>query len=59
MKKSLVYILPLLLLVGCARPLGLLSHEKMEDVLLDVHLGEAAIKVLDPSSKQIEKQMQA
>lgn len=57
MKQSLLYILLLILLSGCSvRPWGVLSHDEMVDVLLDVHIAEASMKILDPRAKRIEKQ---
>ena len=56
MKKGL-YVLLLILLSGCSmRPWGVLSQEDMVAVLLDVHIAEAAMKVVDTSAKRIEKQ---
>lgn len=57
MKKSVIYIYLLLLFSGCTlRPWGVLSQDKMVDILLDVHMVEAAIKTIDPNIKRIEKQ---
>lgn len=52
----MLYILLLILLSGCMRPWGTLSHDEMVAVLLDVHVAEAAMKVVDGSAKRIEKQ---
>lgn len=38
------------------RPWGVLSSNEMVAVLLDVHVAEAAMKVVDTSAKRIEKQ---
>ena len=38
------------------RPWGVLSQDDMVAVLLDVHIAEAAMKVVDTSAKRIEKQ---
>lgn len=38
------------------RPWGILSRSEMIAVLLDVHIAEAAMKVVDTSAKRIEKQ---
>lgn len=57
MKQSLLYILLLILLSGCGmRPWGILSHDEMVNVLLDVHIAEASMKILDSRAKRIEKQ---
>lgn len=56
MKNRVLYILLLILLSGCMRPFGVLSHDEMVAVLLDVHVAEAAMKVVDGSAKRIEKQ---
>ena len=57
MKRICTYILLLLLLSGCSmRPWGVLSQDDMVAVLLDVHIAEAAMKVVDTSAKRIEKQ---
>ena len=57
MKNWVLHILILLLFSGCTmRPFGVLSQDKMVDVLLDVHIVEAAIQTLDSNSKRIEKQ---
>lgn len=57
MKNWVLHILILLLFSGCTlRPFGVLSQDKMVDVLLDVHIVEAAIRTLDSNSKRIEKQ---
>lgn len=57
MRNSVLYILLLILLSGCGmRPWGILSQNKMVDILLDVHIAEATMKILDPSAKRVEKQ---
>jgi hypothetical protein len=56
MKNGVIYILLLVLLLGCGRPWDVLSQDEMVAVLLDVHLAEAAMKVVDGSAKRIEKQ---
>ena len=56
MRNSVLYVLLLILLAGCGRPWGVLSQDEMVAVLLDVHLAEAAMKVVDVSAKRIEKQ---
>ena len=56
MKNRVLYILLLILLSGCVRPWGVLSQDEMVAVLLDVHVAEAAMKVVDGSAKRIEKQ---
>ncbi len=58
MKRVLLCcVLCLILLSGCSmRPWGVLSHDKMVAVLLDVHIAEAAMKVVDTSAKRIERQ---
>jgi hypothetical protein len=57
MKRVLLcYVLCLILLSGCVRPWGVLSHDEMVAVLFDVHLVEAAMKVVDAQAKRIEKQ---
>ena len=38
------------------RPWGVLSRDEMVAVLLDVHVAEAAMKVVDTSAKRIERQ---
>ena len=38
------------------RPWGILSHDEMVAVLLDVHVAEAAMKIVDSRAKRIEKQ---
>ncbi len=53
----LCWVLCLILLSGCSmRPWGVLSHDEMVAVLLDVHIAEAAMKIVDSSAKRIEKQ---
>ena len=57
MGNKVLYVLLLILLSGCGmRPWGVLSHDEMVAVLLDVHVAEAAMKVVDTSAKRIEKQ---
>jgi hypothetical protein len=56
MRNRVLYVLLLILLVGCGRPWGVLSHDDMVDVLLDIHIAEASIKILDLGAKRIEKQ---
>ena len=57
MKKTILYFSLLILLSGCGmRPLGILSYNKMVDILLDVHIAESAMKILDPTARRIEKQ---
>lgn len=56
MKNRVLYILLLILLSGCVRPWGVLSQDEMVAVLLDVHIAEAAMKVVDGSAKRVEKQ---
>lgn len=57
MKNRVVYVFLMLLLVGCTtRPMGVLSHKEMVEVLVDVHIAEAVIKTVDTSAKRIEKQ---
>ena len=38
------------------RPWGVLSHDEMVAILLDVHVAEATMKVVDSRAKRIEKQ---
>ena len=57
MRNKVLYVLLLILLSGCGmRPWGILSRSEMIAVLLDVHIAEAAMKVVDTSAKRIEKQ---
>ena len=57
MRNKVLYVLLLILLSGCGmRPWGVLSRSEMVAVLLDVHLAEAAMRVVDTSAKRIEKQ---
>lgn len=57
MRNKVLYVLLLILLSGCGmRPWGVLSRNEMVAVLLDVHVAEAAMKVVDTSAKRIEKQ---
>ncbi len=57
MKRVLLCcVLSLILLTGCSRPWGVLSHDEMVAVLLDVHVAEATMKVVDSRAKRIEKQ---
>ena len=57
MRNKVLYVLLLILLSGCGmRPWGILSHDEMVVVLLDVHVAEAAMKIVDSSAKRIEKQ---
>ena len=57
MRNKVLYVLLLILLSGCGmRPWGILSRSEMVAVLLDVHIAEAAMKVVDTSAKRIEKQ---
>ena len=57
MRNRVLYLLLLILLSGCTmRPWGVLSHDDMVAVLLDVHVAESAMKVIDTSAKRIEKQ---
>lgn len=57
MKKTILYLFLLLLLSGCGmRPWGILSYNAMVDLLLDIHIAEATMKILDPTAKRIEKQ---
>ena len=57
MKRICTYILLLLLMSSCGfRPWGVLSQDDMVAVLLDVHIAEAAMKVVDTSAKRIERQ---
>lgn len=57
MKRVLLCcVLCLILLSGCGRPWGVLSHDEMVEVVLDVHIAEASIKILDSSAKRIERQ---
>ena len=57
MRNKVLYVLLLILLSGCGmRPWGVLSSNEMVAVLLDVHVAEAAMKVVDTSAKRIEKQ---
>jgi hypothetical protein len=57
MKNVLIYIIIGVLLSSCGlRPYGVLSQDEMVDILLEIHVVDAAILVLDSRSKQIEKQ---
>ena len=57
MKKTILYFFLLLLMSGCGmRPWGILSPDEMVDILLDVHISESAMKILDPTARRIEKQ---
>ena len=57
MKRVLLCcVLCLILLSGCGRPWGVLSHDEMVEVVLDVHIAEASIRILDSSAKRIERQ---
>lgn len=57
MRNKVLYVLLLILLSGCGMcPWGVLSRNEMVAVLLDVHVAEAAMKVVDTSAKRIEKQ---
>ncbi|MBO5086706.1 MAG: DUF4296 domain-containing protein [Paludibacteraceae bacterium] len=56
MKNRVLYVLLLILLSGCGRPWGVLSHDDMVNLLLDVHVAEASMKILDSGAKRIEKQ---
>ncbi len=57
MRNKVLYILCLILLSGCGmRPWGVLSHDEMVAILLDVHVAEATMKVVDSRAKRIEKQ---
>lgn len=57
MRNKVLYVLLLILLSGCSmRPWGVLSHDEMVAVLLDVHVAEAAMKIVDSRAKRIEKQ---
>ncbi len=57
MRNKVLYVLLLILLSGCGmRPWGILSHDEMVAVLLDVHVAEAAMKIVDSRAKRIEKQ---
>ncbi len=57
MKRVLLcWVLSLILLSGCGHPWGVLSHDDMVNVLLDVHIAEASMKILDSGAKRIEKQ---
>ena len=57
MRNKVLYVLLLILLSGCGmRPWGILSHDEMVVVLLDVHVAEAAMKIVDSRAKRIEKQ---
>ena len=55
--RVLCLLVMMLCLSGCSmRPWGVLSRDEMVAVLLDVHVAEAAMKVVDTSAKRIERQ---
>lgn len=57
MRSRVLYIFLIVIFVGCGvRPWGVLSQKEMVAVLLDVHMAESAMKVLDSGAKRIEKQ---
>lgn len=57
MRNKVLYVLLLILLSSCdMRPFDILSEDKMVAILLDVHIAEASMSIMDPSAKIIERQ---
>lgn len=58
MKKWAIYVCFLVLLASCnsilsSKPSGTLSENKMIDVLVDIHLTEATLKMVDDSNGRV------